>query len=56
MLVSERTLVAFLNGAKPQKPNTRTGQYVARGQVVEAPKFDEFEPDDLTDLQGIEED
>ena len=56
MLVSERTLVAFLNGAKPQKSNTRTGKYAARGQVMEAPKFDEFEPDDLADLQRIEED
>ena len=56
MLVSERTLVAFLNGAKPQKSNTRTGKYAARGQTVEAPEFDEFEPDDLTDLQRIEED
>ena len=56
VLVSERTLIAFLNGAKPQKSNTRTGKYAARGQDVEAPKFDEFEPDDLTDLQGIEED
>lgn len=56
VLVSERTLVAFLNGAKPQKSNTRTGKYAARGQVMEAPEFDEFKPDDLADLQRIEED
>ena len=56
VLVSERTLVAFLNGAKQQKSNTRTGKYAARGQAVEAPTFDEGGPDDLTDLQRIEED
>ena len=37
-----------------QKCATRTGQYAARGQKVEAPQFAEFPSDDLTGVRRIE--
>ena len=54
VMVSEETLLAFLHGAKPQKSATRTGQYAARGQKVEPPRFAEFPPNDLTGVRRIE--